>query len=90
LSRIHESAFTGTTMNEFQKTGIFPLDPNVFPDWKHEPEEKTRSPKQDKLECQKSWRRSQPPKSKNSRTVTQTRRQPMKDQDIRHWLEGKT
>jgi hypothetical protein len=25
LSRIHESAFTGTILNEFQKTGIFPL-----------------------------------------------------------------
>jgi hypothetical protein len=28
-------------VNEFQKNGIFPLDSNVFPDWKHEPEEKT-------------------------------------------------
>lgn len=72
LSRIHERAFTGTIVNGFQKNGIFPLHPNVFPDWKHKPEEKTRRPKPDKLECQKSWRRSQPAKSKNSRTVTLT------------------
>ena len=96
LSRIHENAFTGTTVNEFQKTGIFPLHPNVFPEWKHKPEDTTRRPKQDKLECQRSpvtrvsCRRSKPAKSKNSRTVTQTRRQPMKDQDTRRhcgWKE---
>jgi hypothetical protein len=39
LSRIHENAFAGTIVNEFPKTGIFPLDPNVFPYWKHEPED---------------------------------------------------
>jgi hypothetical protein len=67
-----------TVVIEFQKTGIFPFDPNVFPDWKHEPEETIRTPQQDKLDCQKtlvsrmSWRRKEPTKSKNSRTVTET------------------
>jgi hypothetical protein len=95
VSKIHESAFTGTVVNEFQKTGIFPLDPNMFPDWRHEPEETTRRHKQDKLECQKSWRRSKArqvfKKKKQNRTVTQACRQPMKDHDKETlWLEGKT
>lgn len=58
-----KAASMETAVNAFKKTGIFPLDPNVFPDWMFQPAETTERPLEETIHqhCLAASSTCQPP-----------------------------